>query len=93
MKPRPKKHVPLPRPVRPGRRRVVGERVAAEPKGQKGLFERAFYESRLRGPPRNTFVNTAAVIGCFSYCSFCLFCSPDVRISKTARSQVIRDWT
>ena len=65
----------------------------AAPKGQKGLFERAFYESRLRGRPRNTFFNTAAVIGCFSYCTFCLFCSPDVRITKTARSQVIRDWT
>ena len=26
----------------------------AEPKGQKGLFECAFYESRLRGRPRNT---------------------------------------
>ena len=65
----------------------------AEPKGQKGLFERAFYESRLRGRPRNNFYHTAAVIGCFSYCTFCLFCSPDVRITKTARSQVIRDWT
>ena len=76
-----------------GRRRVVGERAAARPPGQKGLFERAFYESRLRGRPRDSFYHTAAVIGCFSYCSFCLFCSPDVRISKTARSQVIRDWT
>ena len=66
---------------------------AAAPRGQKGLFERAFYESRLRGRPRDSFYHTAAVIGCFSYCSFCLFCSPDVRISKTARSQVIRDWT
>ena len=65
----------------------------AAPKGQKGLFERAFYESRLRGRPRDSFYHTAAVIGCFSYCTFCLFCSPDVRITKTARSQVIRDWT
>ena len=48
----------------------------------------------VRGAGRATFMyHTAAVIGCFSYCSFCLFCSPDVRISKTARSQVIRDWT
>ena len=46
------------------------------------------------GAGRATFIyNTAAVIGCFGYCSFCLFCSPDVRITKTARSQVIRDWT
>ena len=48
-KPRPKKHVPLPRPVRPGRRRVVGERVAAEPKGQKGLLARTIREPRT-GP-------------------------------------------
>ena len=65
----------------------------AAPKGQKGLFARAFYESRCTGPAAQHFFNTAAVIGCFSYCTFCLFCSPDVRITKTARSQVIRDWT
>ena len=52
-------------------------------------FMRAVY-----GAGRATFMyHTAAVIGCFSYCTFCLFCSPDVRITKTARSQVIRDWT
>ena len=28
----------------------------AAPKGQKGLFERAFYESRLRGRPRDIYV-------------------------------------
>ena len=28
----------------------------AAPKGQKGLFERAFYESRLRGRPRNIYI-------------------------------------
>ena len=39
-----------------GRRRVVGERVAAEPKGQKGLFERAFYESRFWGRPRDIYI-------------------------------------
>ena len=73
----------------------MGERVAAEPKGQKGLLARAFHESRCNGPAARHLCtyHTAAVIGCFSYCSFCLFCSPDVRISKTARSQVIRDWT
>ena len=65
----------------------------AEPKGQKGLFARAFTRAAAPGRPRNNFYHTAAVIGCFSYCTFCLFCSPDVRITKTARSQVIRDWT
>ena len=65
----------------------------AAPKGQKGLLARAFYESRCTGLATQQLSHTAAVIGCFSYCSFCLFCSPDVRISKTARSQVIRDWT
>ena len=28
----------------------------AAPKGQKGLFERAFYESRLRGRPRDIYI-------------------------------------
>ena len=30
----------------------------AAPKGQKGLFERAFYESRLRGRPRDSLCTT-----------------------------------
>ena len=39
VQPRPKKHVPLPRPVRPGRRRVVGEH-------ERGRAQRP------KGPPR-----------------------------------------
>ena len=91
--PRPKKHVPLPRPVRPGRRRVVGEHERGRAQRPKGP-PRAYGSRAAHWAGRATFIyHTAAVIGCFSYCTFCLFCSPDVRITKTARSQVIRDWT
>ena len=44
-----KKARPFDLPVPVGRRRVVGERVAAEPKGQKGLLARTIREPRT-GP-------------------------------------------
>ncbi|CAH0379002.1 unnamed protein product [Pelagomonas calceolata] len=67
--------------------------LSAGPK--KPAAELTFKEAWLSDPatyPIVVIISTA-VIGCFSYCTFCLFCSPDVRITKTARSQVIRDWT
>ena len=45
-----KKARPFDLPVPVGRRRVVGERAAARPPGQKGLLARAFHESRCTGP-------------------------------------------
>ena len=80
-------------PVPVGRRRVVGEHRRGRPPGQNGLLSRAPSIAAMRGRPRDIFIHTAACTGCAAYCTKCLFASPDVRITKTARSQIIRDWT
>ena len=93
VQPRPKKHVLLTYPCLWGAV-VSWESVPRRgPQAKRASSRVRFTRAAVRGRPRDSFYHTAAVIGCFSYCSFCLFCSPDVRISKTARSQVIRDWT
>ena len=48
--PRPKKHVPLPRPVRPGRRRVVGEHERGRAQRPKGPLRTRVLRERFPGP-------------------------------------------
>mmetsp|Transcript_33667 Transcript_33667/g.104262 ORF Transcript_33667/g.104262 Transcript_33667/m.104262 type:complete len:94 (-) Transcript_33667:47-328(-) len=64
-------------------------------RGSKPDAQLTFKEAWLADPatyPIIVIISTAC-IGCAAYCAKCLFGSPDVRITKTSRSQIIRDWS
>ena len=81
---------PPPTAVAPGRRRVLGERL---PRGARHAKRAAPGFSVAFAPRGHTSEPAGACVFCFGVCMRCLFTNPDVRISKTARSQVIRDWS
>eukprot|EP00629_Pelagomonadales_sp_RCC1024_P005702 CAMPEP_0119269796 /NCGR_PEP_ID=MMETSP1329-20130426/7057_1 /TAXON_ID=114041 /ORGANISM="Genus nov. species nov., Strain RCC1024" /LENGTH=93 /DNA_ID=CAMNT_0007269797 /DNA_START=96 /DNA_END=374 /DNA_ORIENTATION=+ len=73
---------------------AVAPRRAMSGAAKKPAAELTFKEAWLSDPATYPIVViiSGACVFCFSVCMRCLFTNPDVRISKTARSQVIRDW-
>ncbi|KAJ8604846.1 hypothetical protein CTAYLR_001066 [Chrysophaeum taylorii] len=61
----------------------------------KPAAERTFKESWLSDPA--TYPILIIISGAMCFCTAvglrCLFTNPDVRINKTKRSQIIRDWS